>query len=298
MKHHPTLPTKREPVKKGIIKRLHAVTKNRKQRVAATAMAGDFDTELPGRKIGMALAVIVGVHVIAAGLVFFHHWRLEGRGGDAGAGGASAPAMLTSNAPLPTVSKGDEIHPVSSGENYQTIADKYKVDANELREANNNTPIRPGLLVKIPPKKISAMDSPEVAAMRAESKPDDRGFDVEIKKAIPVPGATLVKPNVPKNSAANFSAVNKTESETHAPKATPVAKTTTTPKDKESAKESSKKESATPKAGSGRSYTVQNGDTLYRIAGRYKISPEQLMKANGISDARKLKPGMTLSVPN
>lgn len=295
MKHHPTLPTKREPVKKGIIKRLYAVTKNRKQRVAATAMAGDFDTELPGRKIGMALAVIVGVHVIAAGLVFFHHWRLEGRGGDAGAAtGSLAPVPLTSNSPLPMVSKNDEIHPVRSGENYPSIAAQHKVDVGQLREANNNTEIRPGLLLKIPPKNISAMDSPEVTALRAESKPDDRGFDVEVPRATPVPGATLVKPKVLKSTAESFSAVSKTETEPRAPKATPVAKTTTTPKEKET----SKKEAAAPKGASGRNYTVQNGDTLYRIAGRYKISPEQLMKANGISDARKLKPGMTLSVPN
>ncbi|MGC4014865.1 MAG: LysM peptidoglycan-binding domain-containing protein [Luteolibacter sp.] len=293
MKQHPTLPTKREPVKKGIIKRLYAVTKNRKQRVAATAMAGDFDTELPGRKIGMALAVIVGVHVVAAGLVFYHHWRLEGRGGDAAA--STKPLALASqaNAPVPIIPKDGARHPVGSGETYPDIAKHLQVDENALREANLNTPLRTGLILNVPPKTIAPKESPEAAALRADTQPDTRGFDVEIPKATPVPGATLVKPNVPKNgtTAANFAAVSKG---TSTPKATPVAKTTTAPKDKETAK----KDSSSPKAASGRSYTVQDGDTLYRIAGRYKVTPEQLMKANGISDARKLKKGMTLSIPN
>ncbi|BCU75722.1 LysM peptidoglycan-binding domain-containing protein [Luteolibacter sp. LG18] len=297
MKHHPTLPTKREPVKKGIIKRLHAVTKNRKQRVAATAMAGDFDTELPGRKIGMALAVIVGVHVVAAGLVFFHHWRLEGRGGDS-ASGKSAPLALASqaNATLPTVSKSDELHPVRSGETYAAIAAQHKVDESALREANLNTPLSAGRILKIPPKTIAPAESPELAALRLGNQPDMRGNEVEVPKATVVPDAVVVKS---KRSTADFTAttrasekpVKSTASEKEATSTKVVSVTKEKTKEKE-------KEASTPKAASGRSYVVQNGDTLYRIAGRYKIGPDQLMKANGISDARKLMPGMTLSIPN
>ncbi|OYV04432.1 MAG: hypothetical protein CFE26_16915, partial [Verrucomicrobiales bacterium VVV1] len=93
MKHHPTLPTKRQPIRKSVFKTLFANIPGRKQRVAATANPADFETELPGRKIGNALAVIVAVHVAAAGLVFFHHWRLEGRGGDAAVKASSPPNL-------------------------------------------------------------------------------------------------------------------------------------------------------------------------------------------------------------
>ncbi len=49
---------------------------------------------------------------------------------------------------------------------------------------------------------------------------------------------------------------------------------------------------------SGKSHVVQNGDSIWRIANRYKVSQDALMKANGISDARKMKIGMKLVIPN
>ena len=48
---------------------------------------------------------------------------------------------------------------------------------------------------------------------------------------------------------------------------------------------------------SGKTYVVQPGDTLWRIANRCKVSAQSIMSANGISDARKIKTGMTLVIP-
>jgi LysM repeat protein len=45
------------------------------------------------------------------------------------------------------------------------------------------------------------------------------------------------------------------------------------------------------------SYTVKSGDTAWGIARRHKISADDLLKANGITDARKLRIGMKLSIP-
>lgn len=49
----------------------------------------------------------------------------------------------------------------------------------------------------------------------------------------------------------------------------------------------------------GRTYTVQPGDTLNRIAKRYGLSPAALMHANRISpaDAHRLRVGTLLSIP-
>lgn len=50
-------------------------------------------------------------------------------------------------------------------------------------------------------------------------------------------------------------------------------------------------------AGAERSYTVQPGDTVYHIATRFGVSVGRLMTANGLSDARELRVGQTLTIP-
>ena len=46
-----------------------------------------------------------------------------------------------------------------------------------------------------------------------------------------------------------------------------------------------------------RTYTVQPGDSLYGIARQYNVKVSDLERFNGISDVRKVKPGMTLRLP-
>ena len=45
------------------------------------------------------------------------------------------------------------------------------------------------------------------------------------------------------------------------------------------------------------SYTVQPGDSLYKIARANRVNFSELQNVNGISDVRKVKPGMVLKVP-
>ena len=48
---------------------------------------------------------------------------------------------------------------------------------------------------------------------------------------------------------------------------------------------------------SGKTYTVQSGDTIWRICKRYSVSRENLMYLNGITDANKLSVGVKLRIP-
>jgi LysM repeat protein len=50
-------------------------------------------------------------------------------------------------------------------------------------------------------------------------------------------------------------------------------------------------------AASGKTYVVQQGDSIFRIASRYNVSQQSLMRANGISDPRKMRAGMKLIIP-
>ena len=53
---------------------------------------------------------------------------------------------------------------------------------------------------------------------------------------------------------------------------------------------------ATPTA-SGNTHVVQAGESIFRIANRYKVSQEALMRLNGITDPRKMRIGAKLAIP-
>jgi LysM repeat protein len=260
MKPH-TLPVKRRPAPKGILKRLSAVTGNRKQRVAAAAAASEMESEDSSSKISRALTIIFLIHIVAIGLIFVHQKFLDGRSsedpkatGKSKAEGVAAAAPAPRRADLPRLSTGEQTHIVSQGDNYARIAEELGVNEGDLRLVNDEVEIRPGLILKIPPKRIVAQDPPEIAAIRQQgSLESDRGLveNVDIANA---PRAQLVRPNI------------------------------------------SQADSPRPTA-SGNSYVVKSGDSIWRIANRFKVNQETLMKANGITDARKMKVGMTLSIP-
>ena len=133
------------------------------------------------------------------------------------------------------------------------IATELGVDEGQLRLVNEHAEIVPGLILKIPPKRIVAQDPPEIAEIRERSASDpDRGLveNIDVSNA---PRAQLVRPNVSGGSQ--------------------------------------------PAAASGKSYVVKSGDSIWRIANRYKVNQDALMKANGITDARKMKVGMNLVIP-
>jgi len=129
------------------------------------------------------------------------------------------------------------------------------VDEADLRQVNNNVDIGPGLILKIPPKRIVAEEPPEVVAIRQQTQSDrDRG----LVEAVPVdvsnaPRAQMVRPAVSHHGASV--------------------------------------------AASGKSYVVRPGDSIFRIASQYKVSQQSLMRVNGISDPRKMRVGMKLTIP-
>jgi LysM repeat protein len=260
MKPH-TLPVKRRPAPKGMFKRLMAVTGNRKQRVAAAATA-EMEADEGGSKISRALTIIFLIHIVAIGLIFVHQTFLDGREPEVAASVEvkkqdSVPAVASAprRTDLPRLASGEKPYVVMQGDNYARIAAQAEVDEADLRLVNEHVEIVPGLLLKIPPKRIVAAEPPEVDAIRSQTLSDgDRGLvealPVDVRNA---PRAMLVKPNIPRGESA---------------------------------------------AATGKSYVVQNGDSIWRIANRFKVNQDALMKANGISDARKMKVGMSLVIPN
>ena len=253
-----TLPVKRRPVSKGIFRRLSAVTRNRKQRVAATVPASEMDADDGSSKISRALTIIFMIHIVAIGLIFFHQHFLDGRPVEkstttkaAVVATASTPVVQRLQGDLPQLSGGEKIHIVKAGDNYARIAAAQEVDEAELRKLNKQVEIQPGLILQIPPKRIVAEDPPEVTAIRQQTPADHERGLVEAVDIANAPKAQLVRSNT----------------------VVPAA------------------------AASGTSYVVQSGDSIWRIANRFKVNQDALMRANGITDARKMKTGMKLTIP-
>jgi LysM repeat protein len=54
---------------------------------------------------------------------------------------------------------------------------------------------------------------------------------------------------------------------------------------------------AAEESAGGSEYTVVKGDSPYKIAKKFKITPDELMKANGITDPKKIQIGQMLKIP-
>jgi LysM repeat protein len=271
MKPH-TLPVKRVPANKSIFRRLSAVTGNRRQRVAAAAAAApaDLESDETGSKISRALTVIFLIHIVVIGLIFFHQKYMAGRAPDvgkpeAGPGLAAATAAIApAHTELPRLSSGEKPYIVRPGDNYGRIAAELEVDEQDLRVLNKHVDISQGLILRIPSKRIVAEEPPEVAAIRAQMPIDEDSGLVEAVDVTNAPKAQLVRPKVVPG---------------------------TQPRETESAR------SFEPVAASGKTHLVQQGDSIFRIASRYNVDQKALMRANSITDPRKMKIGMKLVIP-
>ncbi len=290
-----TLPTKRRPASKGFFKRLSAVTGNRKQRVAATATAEDMEVEDGSSKISRAMTIIFMIHIVAIGLMFVHQKFLSSR--NSGEAVVSKPKQSDSlttptraqRGELPLIEASDESEMVSQGDNYATMAARHGVDEGELRLLNNHSDIMPGIVLKIPKKRAEAVVPPPAAAALAEITPQAIPVEdlVEVRSSATAPAAVIdieeAEPEAvavaPRAKAVQES--NKTAA--IAPKAKPVVK-------------AQAKVLPKPKA-SGKTYVVKSGDSIWKIANKLKVNQAQLMKANGITDAKKIKAGASLVIP-
>jgi LysM repeat protein len=257
MKSH-TLPVKRRPVAKGMFKRLKAVTGNRKQRVAATATA-DMEMEDSGSKISRALTIIFLFHIVAVGLIFVHQKFLDGRSPEA------AEAARTA--------KQDKAVAVPAAERHANLPRLSSNDQAYMVQAGDNY------------KRIAASLGVDEAMLRSVNQ------DVEIR-----PGRVLIVP--PKRIVALD------PPEVVALRQPPVAADSglveAVPVDVRGAPRAQlvrpSPAAAAPNSGK-KTYVVQSGDNIWRIANRFGVKQEALMKANGITDARKMKIGTNLIIP-
>ena len=226
-----TLPVKRRPVPSGFFKRIHAVTRNRNQRVAATATAEDLENGDHSARISRGFTIIFLIHVVAIALYFIHLNFLN----DHSVAKATLPATTeTATSAKPRADKPPILTPddatciVVAGDNYARIAAREGVDEAALRAANQNKPIAAGLTFKLPPKRIIATEPPLVVALRKQTPPNaERG----LVEPHPLPASEPARPLLVHPRVVHETLAIKTPRDTPTARSTKDTSTTKTAKD-------------------------------------------------------------------
>jgi LysM repeat protein len=278
------LSVKRRPAKKPVFRKLFANVRRKQQNVAVAAPMPEADGDVPNLGIARALVVILVIHVVAIAGIFAHSKWFEKDEATAATQPVIEPATPLRDAgePLPKITEGDDTYIPVAGDTYQKVALEKDVSEQALREANNNVEIRAGRILRIP-QRMTAVDPPELALLR-EGRPVLETADAgPNEEAAPAPTAVPVDElrSAPFVETAAATSGTVIKPRVHRPEAAPTAQATAA--------------AATPAM--NRKYTVKTGDTFYKIAKTYKTTPDVVMKANRISDPKKLKVGMQLVVP-
>jgi len=249
------------------------LTPRPKKRLQATARAArpamdDYDEEEPTTKLSSAFVVVLILHIVAVGGIYAFNSikasRKEREVTTTPVEQTTPAASKTAPAVSKTVAQNDAT-PSAPATVHQTAAPAHTADPAPAPAATTNTStsgkqyqVKAGdNLTKI----AFAYSVTPAAIMEANHLKDG---------AVLKPGEML---NIPATKAAPKTAdTHKAEA---LPKQADVPPTTTTPG----------------------FYTVKKGDTPTSIAHKFGLTAEELLKANKITDPKKLQLGQTLKVP-
>jgi membrane-bound lytic murein transglycosylase D len=170
-------------------------------------------------------------------------------------------------------------HTVRSGESPYAIAQRYGVDLDDLLEANgvrDARRIQVGRTLVIPGSTATVAAAP--AAAKAAAPPRANSHKVSSGETLATIAARYGVSTQQLLQANGIRDARRLQ----------VGQTLTIP---------SKTSGGQVVRTSNATHTVRNGDTLYSIARRYGVSLDALLSANGIKNARSIRPGQTLRIP-
>ncbi|MEM1082788.1 MAG: LysM peptidoglycan-binding domain-containing protein [Verrucomicrobiota bacterium] len=263
MKRH-RMTVKRRPVKKGAVRTLFAKATNRKKRQRAAtsaASAGDLESDVPNLGVARALVVILVIHVVAIAGIFFHsHW-LDDESTEVAAAVAEKPVVE----PIAEPDRSEpDLPKFKSGDSVYTVGagDTYENIASRFGVTENELRLANDNIAIRAGRYLRIPKKTIVAVEPAEIT----ALREQPEPAAPAPVAPVVEQ----------------------PAAPSLVET-----------DAARRADATPgsPAAASSSYVVKPGDTFWSIARKHGSSVDALMKANGISDARRLRVGMSLTIP-
>lgn len=183
------LSVKRKPIKRGLLYALHAkLGKIKRPAATATADPAELDGDIPRMNVGRALIVIALVHALCIAGIFFQKYFENGGSAQSPKEPSSSPKSLAgatalnadtpdasstalgSMTGLPQIRPGDDRHMVLAGDTYTTISRKWNINEQSLRNANNNVNLCSGLVLRVPPREIVAVEPDEMQRLRHGGK--------------------------------------------------------------------------------------------------------------------------------
>lgn len=242
------------------------LTPRPKKRLQATARAArpamdDYDEEEPTTNLSSAFVVVLVLHVVAVGGIYaFNSIKASRKDHEA----TAPPIAQTAPAPQKVVAKNDAaaIAPAAA---------HPAAPATHPAEAAPAPALAPGKLATGRQYQVKANDNlTKIAFAYGVAATDIMEANHLKEGALLHPGQTLTIPAA--KTPAKTAETHKTDA---TPKQADVPPTTTTPG----------------------FYTVKKGDTPTSIAHSFGLTTEELLKANKITDAKKLQIGQTLKVP-
>ena len=285
-----TIQTKRNSTSGPSYRVLYAKTGRKRRLRAATATADphmELESDVANVGIGKALLVILVLHVLAIGAIYTHSKFFSDEGTDGAAADTSTPAAVPTSeikppaikepaataaiptaavpTPQPSVDYSNSRYIVVTGDTYNRISSIRNVDEQALRALNGNRPLRAGVVLDLPDELSSR---PVVVAAEVP------------REVVENPGIV----NIDQAPERKYSRAIEVEEDT--PERAVVVK----PKVQRQTASGDLRDS-------GQRYTVKSGDTVWRIANRYKVSRADLLKINGLSDPRKLGVGREIKIP-
>jgi LysM repeat protein len=249
------------------LSKLSAVlTPRPKKRLQATARAArrpmdDYDEEEPTTKLSSAFVVVLILHIVAVGGIYaFNSIKASRKDRDL------APQPSEQTAPAPAKAASNDVSSPTAPVVHQTAAAMHPTDTVPVPAATGSKPATGKTYV------VKAGDNLTKIAFAYSVTPAEIMEANHLKEGTLLhPGQTLTIPAA-KTTAKPAAETHKTDA---ALKQADVPPTTTTPG----------------------FYTVKRGDTPTSIAHTYGLTTEELLKANRITDPKKLQPGQTLKVP-
>ncbi len=321
---------------RDFVKRLQAClpkAKRQTHRLSANVTGEeDWEVDEPQIRMSRAFAVMLILHLVAVGGLFaFHVFGKDDREAEGIATRkahekSTPPPVVIQSAPVPaapvipraeivldepSASPAVQHHILKAGESKDLIAAKYGITVSELEEANIHNGFNAGvkLVIPLPVREVGvlAKAAPPVnapVALIVATPSEEVGHqDFALKEGAENPYAPVQPaelegdPPAPAAPRAKLVKAKPAPAVRAVPLADEMEEAATPPARKKAVPVPAPVAAAKPKPATGsRSHVIGKGDTIYNVAKRYGISPNEVMRANGISDPSRLQMGQVLKI--